>query len=190
MSRARTMRSAEEGETTIKRRTEPRGRLPRHRDQGPAPGPALRLRPFLPRGKKTVTPHRQNTNTCLLLFLAWPTCRPIGPHPGPPDNEHEHCRVVPSHCFPPPPSPPPRLPPVARCFLCAKLPSYLYHHAPCSAKRPDTDLRLPYHPTTRVLPDRINATAALPCPPTQRSPDPTAPLFILHRPVTFLVQLI
>merc|ERR1711956_83198 len=132
---------------------------------------------------------RRFHNTCLLLFL-WPTCRPIGPHPGPPDNEHEHRRVVTSHCFPPPPSPPPRLPPVARCFLCAKLPSYLYHHAPCSAKRPDTDLRLPYHPTTRVLPDRINATAAFPCPPTQRSPDPTAPLFILHRPATFLVQLI
>merc|ERR1740139_1849265 len=128
---------------------------------------------------------RRFHNTCLLLFL-WPTCRPIGPHPGPPDNEHAHRRVVTSHCFPPPPSPPP----VARCFLCAKLPSYLYHHAPCSAKRPDTDLRLPYHPTTRVLPDRINATAALPCPPTQRSPDPTAPLFILHRPATFLVQLI
>ena len=189
MSRARTMRSAEEGETTIKRRTEPRGRLPRHRDQGPARVRPCGYAPFFREEKKRSLPIVKTQTHG--PRPSWP-----GPHAAPSDLTPARLITSTSTAvsslplLPAAAQPPPRLPPVARCFLCAKLPSYLYHHAPCSAKRPDTDLRLPYHPTTRVLPDRINATAALPCPPTQRSPDPTAPLFILHRPATFLVQLI
>ena len=162
MSRARTMRSAEEGETTIKRRTEPRGRLPRHRDQGPAGVRACGYAPFFREEKKRSLPIVKTQTHG--PRPSWP-----GPHAAPSDltparlitsTSAPPCR--PSHCFPPPPSPP----------LASRRSPAVFSAPSCPATCTTTLLALPNDPTPTC--DYRTTRLPVSCPTVSMQP----PLFL------------